>query len=222
MSQWVYYIESSTSRFIIYGLFDPRTDELRYVGKSTSGLKRPRNHTKTSDLKRHGRTHKTAWVKSLLSVGLKPVVKVLWECSTAEVLYDEEQRQIAHYRRLGFRLTNATDGGPGRVGYRLSEETKDKIRRSAIEQQMTNPTDHGPEVRGRLRLLQLGRVHSLEHRSNMSRAHGGRPFIDTSTGRRYETQTQAANDLGLQQVKIGMVLRGKRRTTGGRTFRFID
>jgi len=29
---------------LIYGLRDPRTDEYRYIGKSTSGLNRPKSH----------------------------------------------------------------------------------------------------------------------------------------------------------------------------------
>ena len=32
------------SKFLIYGLVDPRDGQLRYVGKSTSGLRRPRSH----------------------------------------------------------------------------------------------------------------------------------------------------------------------------------
>lgn len=32
------------SKFLIYGLTDPITDELRYIGRSSSGLNRPRQH----------------------------------------------------------------------------------------------------------------------------------------------------------------------------------
>lgn len=33
------------SRFLIYGLVDPRTNEVRYVGRSSSGLVRPKHHS---------------------------------------------------------------------------------------------------------------------------------------------------------------------------------
>ena len=101
MSQWVYTVVPR-GRFVIYGLFDPRTGELRYIGKSVNSSKRAYSHTKSSDLKRHGRTPKTAWIKSLLRLGLRPQVQILKECATAEVLYDEEQRTIALYRQMAF------------------------------------------------------------------------------------------------------------------------
>jgi hypothetical protein len=205
-------------RFIIYGLCDPRTGELRYVGKSSQGLRRAKNHVKESDLRRHGRTHKTAWIRSLLKLGLRPKIIVIKECQDAQCLYEEEQNIIAFYRKMNARLVNSTDGGPGRFGYKLSDETKEKIRSAARRQ---TPVSHSAETKQFLRALQLGRKHSLDARSNMSAAHGGRPFRDLSTGKIYLTQQQAADELGLHQTKIGAVLAGKRRTTGGREFAYV-
>jgi hypothetical protein len=56
--------ETCVSKFIVYALFDPRDGELRYIGKSSQGLKRAKSHIKNADLKRHGRTHKTAWFET--------------------------------------------------------------------------------------------------------------------------------------------------------------
>jgi hypothetical protein len=210
-----------TSRFLVYGLFDPRSRELRYIGKSSSGLRRPRNHCKETDLKRHGRTPKTAWIRSLLSLGLRPLVMVLSEHPSADTLYEEEQRIIKLFRGKGAALKNLTDGGPGRWGYKLSDESKAKIRKAAIAQQKRSPTRHGKKVREKLRKLQLGRVHSEEHRLNMARAHGAKPFVEVTTGLVFENQSQAARHFKLLQPRVGQILSGKRKSSHGYSFRYL-
>jgi len=114
-----------TPQFIIYGLEDPRTGEVRYVGKSSSGLRRARSH---SGPKRSAseHTHKARWVRSLLARGEKPRVVVLEVCA-ADDLADVECYWIAQGRGLGWRLTNATKGGDGLGGFKHSAATKKKI-----------------------------------------------------------------------------------------------
>jgi hypothetical protein len=206
------------SRFVVYGLFDPRTQELRYIGKSINGMRRTRQHTKAADLRRHGRTHKTAWVKSLLKDGLRPVVMLLKQCETAEELYPEEQRVIALFKGRGASLTNHTDGGPGRWGYKLSDETKAKLRVAAKKQK---PVQHTAATKEGLRKLQLGRVHPEEHRLNMARAHGAEPFREETTGETFQSQSQAARRFGINQTEVRRVLVGERKTTHGLVFRYI-
>jgi hypothetical protein len=63
--------------YIIYGLFDPRNKELRYIGQSRCGIKRARVHAFESVRKRH-RTHTTAWIENLLRDG------VIYEISVIE------------------------------------------------------------------------------------------------------------------------------------------
>jgi hypothetical protein len=38
-------------QYIIYGLVDPETEELRYIGKSSTGMSRPKKHFYPSTLK---------------------------------------------------------------------------------------------------------------------------------------------------------------------------
>ncbi len=215
-------LDPDSSRFIVYGLFDPRDGELRYIGKSCSGLKRANNHTKSSDLKRHGKTHKSAWIMFLLRLGLKPTFGVLRRCSSDKEAYLQEQKIISEFRALGARLTNSTDGGPGRFGYKLSKKTKAKLRKSAKAQQRRSPTKHTDETKKGLRTLQLGRKHSLVARANMSKAHGGKPFKEVSSGIEFQTQNQAATFFEISQSKIGMVLNGFRKSTGGRKFVYVE
>lgn len=211
-------LDTFSSKFVIYGLFDPRSGELRYIGKSQSGLKRAKCHATQADLKRHGKTHKTAWVKSLLKLGIKPTFGVIAEYETLEVLYEEEQRWIKHYKELGARLTNATDGGPGRIGYHLSEETKEKIRKARKYQK---PVKHSKETKVGLRKLQLGRVHSEAIRIRMAKAHGARPFREVTSGLIFESQSQAARAFKISQPAVRRVLTGERKTTHGRVFKYL-
>lgn len=62
------------SQFLIYGLLDPRTGLLRYIGKSTCGLRRPRMHRSVP--KKEGK-HKTNWLLQLQREGLEPEIVVL-------------------------------------------------------------------------------------------------------------------------------------------------
>ena len=115
------------SKLLIYGLVDPRTGELRYVGKSTSGLKRPRNHCSPSHLKY--KTHCAAWIRSLIAIGIRPDIVILDESPFAgnDTLEQAEIFWIAYWRAVGADLTNHTAGGEGLRGRRHSEETKYKI-----------------------------------------------------------------------------------------------
>lgn len=112
------------SKFLVYGLADPETGEIRYIGRSSSGLHRPKDHATPGHLRAEGSTHKTNWIKALLRHGLSPEIKVLRECFSIEETFDVERDLIALYRAKGARLTNQSDGGAGSVGCVRSEEFK--------------------------------------------------------------------------------------------------
>lgn len=82
----------------IYGLFDPETNELRYVGRTRHLKKRLYLHrTKPSgDLKE--------WVCELNRRGVRPDMRVLAECEMDGIL--EEQEWIRKSLREGVRLLN--------------------------------------------------------------------------------------------------------------------
>ena len=185
--------------FWVYGLFDPRTGALRYVGKTTHGMTRIRGHWTPSGLKVN--TKKAAWLKSLISQGLRPEIDVLETAATDEELKLIETFWIASLRACGAELLNHTDGGEGHLGARHSVESRAKISRAG-----------------------LGRKHSEQTKKNMSDAHlrlrRGRKIVD-SLGREYSSLTEAANVLGVDISNIGNVLSGKQKTTCGLTFRYV-
>jgi hypothetical protein len=114
------------SRNIIYGLVDPRSGQLRYIGKSTSGIRRVREHSYPSFLKRE-QTHKTKWIRQLAEQGMTPNAVVVQELPDAEGLYEAERGWIAYFRSMGCPLTNLTDGGEGVPGHRVEASTRAKI-----------------------------------------------------------------------------------------------
>lgn len=101
-------------RHIIYGLTDPTTGELRYIGRSSSGFRRPRSHWEDSKtIGRHDPCH--AWIRALLVKGLTPSIEVLEEVVDSQRVHDElnelERFWIASVRASGGLLKNVTDGG---------------------------------------------------------------------------------------------------------------
>ena len=90
----------------IYGLTDPRTGEVRYVGKAVCAQKRLKSHLRDA---RRRRTPVYDWINKLGRLGLTPGVVVLVRCEP-EAWPDTERRIIAEYRASGH-LLNVADGG---------------------------------------------------------------------------------------------------------------
>lgn len=111
----------------IYFLIDPRTWEIRYVGKTTKKLtyRLMNGHMQDSS-----RTYKTNWIKSLKKGGLLPKIKLVKICESEDKCNYAEKFYIKLLGRAdkgdGI-LVNATNGGEGTAGRVLSEETKIKI-----------------------------------------------------------------------------------------------
>lgn len=70
---------------IIYGLFCPITGNLHYVGKSTKGLLRPREHMTNSHSEKIN-----DWVFQLKHLGHAPVIKIIETCDINNI--DEREQ----------------------------------------------------------------------------------------------------------------------------------
>jgi hypothetical protein len=100
----------------IYGMDDPRTHELRYVGQTIKPLEqRKMEHLYEA---RYGkRARRFIWMRSLLAADIEPEIFLLEEVSEVEA--DEaEQFWIAYFKSLGANLVNGTEGGGGARGYK--------------------------------------------------------------------------------------------------------
>lgn len=121
----------------IYGLFDPETGLLRYIGITV----RPRDRFENHCNEKRG-TWRTNWIQGLREKGLKPVMYILErypiDCDWETI----EKGWIKIAKEAGFKLTNCTEGGDGvknisqevrekmsswQIGRKLTEEHKRKI-----------------------------------------------------------------------------------------------
>jgi hypothetical protein len=124
----------------IYALVDPRTDQIKYIGKSVKPEKRFRDHVSPFYMK--AETHKNHWLRQLDREGLKPRLKILHEVP-AHIANEAEEAAIMVAKIFGDRLTNGTNGGDGgaitdpnakaRMGFRQkhSDETRTQMSASA-------------------------------------------------------------------------------------------
>ncbi len=95
----------------IYGLVDPRDNQIKYIGNTNNIKKRYYEHLKIST---RLESKKQKWVKELLVLNFKPKMKVLLE-TTEDKRYFLEKEFIAHYKQF-CDLKNTTEGGKGGAG----------------------------------------------------------------------------------------------------------
>lgn len=181
---------------LVYGLVDPRTTMVRYIGKSESGLARPRQHAYPSN--RRKALHSARWIDALVRVGLTYTITVLETCTDRVSLCSAEIWWIAFGRACGWPLTNITSGGEGgrvsplsargiaairdaHTGRIKSESELEKIRAAAtgvIPNDVTRAKmsashknrKHTDESREAIRRSHLGKKASASARENMRRA----------------------------------------------------
>lgn len=153
----LYYTLMEPNRhYVIYGLVDPETSELRYVGKSSIGLKR--GHQKHS-------AHCENWRKSLRARNLKPKVIVIEDLTSyGESLNEREKHWIAYHRSQGASLTNLTVGGDG---YVLSPEHRAKLLAANTGRICSS------ETRLKISLANIGKKRTPEQCQRSGDAHRG-------------------------------------------------
>jgi hypothetical protein len=116
-----------SDQYIIYGLIDPRTLLIHYIGKSAKGLRRPKQHrTDATRTDQPSSRPVCLWIRDLLSAGLTYEVVIL-ESQSPEGLGGAERWWIAYGQALGWPLTNMMHGGGGGLGLTRSLECRAKI-----------------------------------------------------------------------------------------------
>ena len=142
----------------IYGLVDPITKEIRYIGKTCNLRNRLRQHLAPCELK--DKTHKVYWIKSLLRIKMKPTIATIETLDDHDDWSSRERYWISFYRSDSKNLTNCADGGEGYfskghkicVGRKCSEETKKRISLSNLGRKCSE------EARNNIRLGHLGHI----------------------------------------------------------------
>lgn len=135
----------------IYGLYDPETLELKYVGKANNMLKRYKEHLREY---MYYWSRKTCWMVNLLNRDLVPIMDLIDICDFTN--WDEKEKYwISHYKDSGVDLLNGTSGGDN--CFNMNQEVKDKISKA-------NSGENHPN---------WGKKFSDETKQNISRARKG-------------------------------------------------
>lgn len=114
------------SRYLVYALVDPRTLAVRYVGVSSSGLERPKQHRLDSVLALGVNKRKDDWIRGLKATGLTYAIRVLEYSDNPEGAHAAEAYWIHWMRTAGEHLYNQTAGDDTHI--HPSEETRQKMR----------------------------------------------------------------------------------------------
>ena len=112
-----------STKVFIYGLLDPRTETIRYVGKAQDPYTRLKYHLVPSSLAKP--CHRAHWLVELMNGGLRPSIIILEEVSITA--WEKAER---YWIEQFSNLTNGTRGGEGgatRLGQSHTEEAKRKI-----------------------------------------------------------------------------------------------
>jgi len=148
----------------IYGLADPITKDIRYIGKSERVKERYANH-----MNDNSKTHKVNWIKSLKSKGQKPFLIILEELSDTDNWQEKEIFWIKTAKDKNWNLVNSTNGGDGVVN--ISGEGR--LRMLAT----WKGRKHKPETLIKLSNASKGRIKSEESKNAMSKIMMGREIL---------------------------------------------
>lgn len=191
------------SKISIYTLSDPRTNEVRYVGKTIANLK-DRLNVHIWYARKGNKTHRCNWIRLLISKGVLPIIEEIDHIDLDGDWISREQYWISYFKTKGYSLTNATIGGEGTHGRKHTEEELRKIsavhkgkiisKEQRIKQSVAMTGKKLTEERKRkVSEFFKGRKCSDETRKKMSIARAGRPQPQTShenNGRAKLTQCQ--------------------------------
>jgi hypothetical protein len=165
----------------IYGLYDPRGGELRYVGKTINLQARLWDHvTRAKSGEGNG---KSEWISELLSLNLQPEVKILEE--TDEAGWEEaEKRWIADSLDEGLDLLNVSEGGGSPPDWAGRKQSKEHIRKRVEARRRNNTYTQSEKTKRKISQAKqgtktgennpfYGREHSKATRLKISKANRG-------------------------------------------------
>ena len=195
----------------IYGLFDPTTGDLRYIGKSD----RPRERF-ANQLNERSNTYRCNWIRSLLESGRRPVQRIIDHVAIGDEWQSVERAYIRGARDAGCRLVNGTDGGDGVsgltvanpvwLGRKHSEESKLRIGAASRGRR------HTEEYKQYMRDLMRVREFTDQHRQRLSEANRKLTESQVRAIRvrlaAGERQNAIAADYGIDKGTVSNIKRG--------------
>jgi hypothetical protein len=216
--------------YYVYGLADPFSKEIRYVGVTYRPSRRLKDHLYSC---KKLITHKDKWLATLIHKNTKPELIILATVSYSDVS-EAEKHWVKHFKILGNRLTNATEGGEGCPS--PSEETRRKIG----DNQRGKPKNikFTPELRKLLsdKAKEWKRSDSLckkiseskkdvplsqEHKIAISKAKmKGRIIYCETTGESFNSYAEVVDKYKIHKSSLCEVLKGNRKTVSNLVFKY--
>ena len=210
---------------------------MRYVGKSTSGLKRPKTHRAPSSTR--GRTYRAHWLRALRRAGATPCIEILYQASVGLSLDDAERFWIQEMRQRGMPLTNLTDGGEGVPGKIIGRDQKRRQAATRMSGERPFMDQYGTVYPSQWEAAELlgistnainhtlkGRQHTaggyiFSYLTETPKIHHKNAIVDQN-GAIYQSIRDAGTALGIANQHISLVVRGLQRQTHGYTFRYLN
>lgn len=197
------------SEVAIYGLFDPRNLQIRYIGKTANTKKRLRDHINAPcnmGMKR--------WFSELKLDGLRPGLCVIEWCNNWKYA---EKFWISEFRLLDNGLLNVREGAnegvyskevgakisSAKKGARFTEEHKAKLRAAKVGRSLTE------EHKEKIRASGIGRVQSEETRAKISRSHLGKTASEETKSKMRERR-KGRKLSASHRENIGRASRGRK------------
>lgn len=213
-------------RHLIYALVDSQTQEVRYVGRSSSGLARPKAHMYPCNLIED--SHKTRWIKKNLG---HIEIKVLEEVTSKDLLDEREIYWISQFSNL----TNTQAGGKtgpavyryDSIIYQVSSDFKVVNKYNSIKEIDSNKFS----LSGIRRCLNGARVKYKKYywtlnlaSIDLNRPTKNKPFVGISfegTIMYKFNNLMEAKQVGLNIGNIHSCLSGNRKTSSNCTWRYL-
>jgi len=117
---------NTPGKFYIYYHTDPRTNEVRYIGKGKG--------RRAWVIGNRRYAHHKNWLNELKGLGLKPVVQIVEYFENEQDAFDKERDLIKSEREKGTKLCNVTDGGDGCSGMKWKDLYSDQEIQYKIEE----------------------------------------------------------------------------------------
>lgn len=171
MSQTVY----------IYGLYDPRNNKLRYVGKTIDLDARMWGHIASANSGE--KNHKSNWIRGLLEQDLRPEMQVLEE-TDEENWQEAEKKWIAECLASGEDLINTLEGGDSPPDWTGRKQSSEHIKKRVRARRRSGNYSHSEETKKRISEVKrgtqagaknsfYGRTHSEASKRKMSKSSEG-------------------------------------------------
>jgi len=167
---------ATSGNFYVYEHWRLDRDECFYVGKGKGG--------RAYKMRDRNRFH-TAIVQKIQRDGFAIEVKIVASGLTEEAAFSLEKERIAFWRNSGADLANATNGGDGISGFKMSEESRLKMRNAKLGkkqsleviQKRIAPLIGRKQPRHAIEKAaekKRGKKLSKEHKEKLSNAHKGK------------------------------------------------